>query len=60
LSSSWQVVNAPVTVTGVGFWDYYGIPVLDLLREKLEESSGVAPNQIELHPVLKIDFIKSL
>jgi hypothetical protein len=56
LSSSWQVVNAPMTVTGVGFWDFYGIPVFDLLREKLERSSGVAPNQIELHPVLNIDF----
>lgn len=56
LNSSWQVVNAPVTVTGIGFWDFYGIPVFDLLREKIERSAGVAPNQIELHPVLNMDF----
>jgi hypothetical protein len=35
---------APVTVVGVGFFDQY------------EKQTGVAPNAIELHPVLQITF----
>jgi hypothetical protein len=34
----------PITVTGVGFFD------------KLHGQTGVAPNGIELHPVLKVSF----
>jgi hypothetical protein len=35
-------LTGPVTITGVGFWDFdHG-------------QRGVAPNAIELHPVLKI------
>ena len=36
--------NVPVTVTGVAFFD------------ALHGQEGVAPNGIELHPVLMIDF----
>jgi len=39
-----QKVNAPVTVTGVGFFD------------RIHGQTGVAPNGIELHPVLDIQF----
>jgi hypothetical protein len=39
-SSSWQRPNVKVTVRGVGFFDY------------LHGQSGVAPNGIELHPLL--------
>jgi hypothetical protein len=39
-SSSWQKLAGSVTITGVGFWD-----------EK-HGQTGVAPNGIELHPVL--------
>jgi hypothetical protein len=34
----------PVTVTGVGFFD------------RIHGQTGVAPNGIELHPVLDIQF----
>jgi hypothetical protein len=34
-----------VRVTGVGFFDF------------LHGQTGVAPNGIELHPVLKIEFV---
>lgn len=37
-------LSIPVTVTGVGFFD------------KIHGQMGVAPNGIELHPVLSIDF----
>jgi hypothetical protein len=37
-------VNVPVTVTGVGFFD------------RIHGQTGVAPNGIELHPVLDIQF----
>jgi hypothetical protein len=39
-----QQVNVPVTVTGVGFFDF------------LHGQYGVAPNAIELHPVVNITF----
>jgi len=39
-----QTVNVPVTVTGVGFFDF------------IHGQTGVAPNGIELHPVLDIQF----
>ena len=39
-----QKVNVPVTVTGVGFFD------------RIHGQTGVAPNGIELHPVLDIQF----
>lgn len=39
-----QVANVPVQVTGVGFFDY------------LEGQQGVAPNGVELHPVIDIKF----
>jgi hypothetical protein len=40
LSSSFRTVNQPVTVMGIGFFDY------------AHGQTGVAPNAIELHPVL--------
>jgi hypothetical protein len=39
-STSWQRPNVKITVKGVGFFDY------------LHGQSGVAPNGIELHPLL--------
>lgn len=43
-TDSFQTADVPVTVTGVGFFDYdHG-------------QTGVAPNAIELHPVLDIHF----
>ena len=42
--SRFQKVNVPVTVTGVGFFD------------RIHGQTGVAPNGIELHPVLDIQF----
>jgi hypothetical protein len=44
VTSEWQRVHQRVTVTGVGFFDFK------------HGQSGVAPNAIELHPVLKIRF----
>lgn len=41
---SFQSVSVSVTVTGIGFFD------------KIHGQTGVAPNGIELHPVLNIDF----
>ena len=41
-------VNVPIKVTGVGFFD------------TIHGQTGVAPNGIELHPVLAIDFNSSL
>jgi hypothetical protein len=40
-SSSWHRINTPVTIAGVGFFDFK------------HGQSGVAPNAIELHPVLR-------
>jgi hypothetical protein len=42
--SSFQAANVPVIVTGVGFFDF------------LHGQTGVAPNGIELHAVLDIQF----
>jgi hypothetical protein len=39
-SSSWLYLKGRVTITGVGFWD------------EDHGQTGVAPNAIELHPVL--------
>lgn len=44
--SSWLRPNVHVHITGVGFFDF------------LHGQSGVAPNAIELHPVLAIQFGK--
>jgi hypothetical protein len=44
-TSSFQTANVPVTVTGVGFFDF------------LHGQTGVAPNGIELHAVLDIKFV---
>ena len=44
VTTSFKTANAPVTVTGVGFFDF------------LHGQSGVAPNGIELHSVLDIQF----
>src|SRR5712692_1668511 len=43
-TSSFQTANVPVTVTGVGFFDF------------LHGQTGVAPNGIELHAVLDVQF----
>jgi hypothetical protein len=43
-SSKFKRLNRPVTVRGVGFFD------------KIHGQTGVAPNGIELHPVLDIAF----
>lgn len=47
VSDAWQRINAPVQITGVGFFDFK------------HGQSGVAPNAIELHPVLAIRFGKT-
>lgn len=43
-TTSFQTADVPVTVTGVGFFDF------------LHGQSGVAPNGIELHAVLDVQF----
>ena len=43
-TTSFQMVNQPVDLRGVGFWD------------ENHGQTGVAPNAIELHPVLTIAF----
>ena len=43
-TGSFQIANVPVTVTGVGFFDF------------LHGQTGVAPNGIELHAVLDVQF----
>jgi hypothetical protein len=43
-TGSFQTVNVPVTVTGVGFFDF------------LHGQTGVAPNGIELHAVTNVQF----
>jgi hypothetical protein len=44
VTSSFQQVNLPVQVTGIGMFDF------------LHGQTGVAPNAIELHPILRVDF----
>ena len=44
VTTSFQTANVPVTVTGVGFFDF------------LHGQTGVAPNGIELHAILDIKF----
>src|SRR5947199_3845442 len=44
VTTSFQTANVPVTITGVGFFDF------------LHGQTGVAPNGIELHAVLDIQF----
>lgn len=39
-TTAWKFVNTPVGVQGVGFWDF------------LHGQSGMAPNGLELHPVI--------
>lgn len=43
-TTTFQTVNVPVQVTGVGFFDYQ------------EGQEGIAPNGIELHPIIDILF----
>jgi hypothetical protein len=43
-TTSMKTTSTPVTVKGVGFWDY------------IHGQTGVAPNGIEIHPVLDITF----
>jgi hypothetical protein len=43
-TTSFQPANVPVTITGVGFFDF------------LHGQTGVAPNGIELHAVLDVQF----
>jgi hypothetical protein len=43
-TGDFQTVNVPVQITGVGFFDY------------IEGQEGVAPNAIELHPIIDIVF----
>jgi hypothetical protein len=43
-TGSFHTVNVPVTITGVGFFDF------------LHGQTGVAPNGIELHAVLDVQF----
>jgi hypothetical protein len=43
-TSTMKNVTAPVTIRGIGFWDF------------LHGQTGVAPNGIEVHPVLNIAF----
>ncbi len=43
-TSNFQTANVPVTITGIGFFDF------------LHGQTGVAPNGIELHAVLDIQF----
>ena len=43
-TDSFQTANVPVTITGVGFFDFF------------HSQTGVALNAIELHPVLDIQF----
>jgi len=43
-TGSFQTVSVPVTIKGVGFFDF------------LHGQTGVAPNGIEIHPILDIQF----
>ncbi len=44
VTTSFQTANIPVTITGVGFFDF------------LHGQTGVAPNGVELHAVLDVAF----
>ncbi len=44
-TTSFQTVNVPVRITGIGMFDF------------LHGQTGVAPNGIEMHPVLDISFV---
>jgi len=44
VTDTFQTANVPVTVTGVGFFDF------------LHGQTGVAPNGVELHAVLDVQF----
>jgi hypothetical protein len=43
-TTSFKTTSTPVTVRGIGFWDF------------LHGQTGMAPNGIEVHPVLNITF----
>ncbi|HYI12828.1 MAG TPA: hypothetical protein VEK57_27510 [Thermoanaerobaculia bacterium] len=43
-TTSMKTTSTPVTIKGIGFWDY------------IHGQTGVAPNGIEVHPVLDITF----
>jgi hypothetical protein len=43
-TSTFRTANVPVHVRGVGFWD------------EIHGQNGVAPNGVELHPILDISF----
>jgi hypothetical protein len=43
-TTSMKTTSTPVTIKGIGFWDY------------IHGQTGVAPNGIEIHPVLDITF----
>jgi hypothetical protein len=43
-TSTFKTTSTPVTIKGIGFWDF------------LHGQTGVAPNGIEVHPVLNITF----
>ena len=43
-TTSMKTTSTPVTIKGIGFWDY------------IHGQTGVAPNGIEVHPVLNITF----
>lgn len=47
-TSTMKSVTAPVAIRGVGFWDF------------LHGQTGVAPNGIEIHPVLDVAFTGSI
>jgi hypothetical protein len=46
-TSFFQTVSVPVQITGVGFFDF------------IHGQTGVAPNGIELHPILDIKFLNT-
>jgi len=43
-TTAWKSTTTPVTIKGIGFWDF------------LHGQTGVAPNGLEVHPVLDITF----
>src|SRR6266404_1548414 len=43
-TTTFQNANVPVQITGVGFFDYF------------QGQEGIAPNGIELHPIIDISF----
>src|SRR5258708_37569863 len=43
-TTTFQNANVPVQITGVGFFDHF------------EGQEGIAPNGIELHPIIDISF----